>query len=90
MDHPSTSENAALARDRAQAFALNQDSVSRETWDRLDAFVTLLLARQASMNLVGPSAIANLWTRHIADSLQLIPLAPGALRSSDRDVRPPC
>ena len=34
----------ALADDRAQAIALNQDSVSRETWARLDRFVALLLA----------------------------------------------
>jgi 16S rRNA (guanine527-N7)-methyltransferase len=73
-----TPDNTALAQDRTQAIALNQDSVSRETWDRLDAFVALLLARQASMNLMGPSAIANLWTRHIADSLQLLPLARDA------------
>jgi 16S rRNA (guanine527-N7)-methyltransferase len=73
-----TPDNTALAQDRAQAIALNQDSVSRETWDRLDTFVALLRARQASMNLMGPSAMANLWTRHIADSLQLLPLAKGA------------
>src|SRR4051812_11631056 len=78
MDQRSAPDHFTLAQDRAQAIALNQDSVSRETWDRLDAFVGLLLARQASMNLVGPSAIANLWTRHIADSLQLLALGQNA------------
>jgi 16S rRNA (guanine527-N7)-methyltransferase len=68
---------AALAEDRARAIALNP-IVSRETWARLDTFVALLLDRQKVMNLVGPSAIRNLWTRHVADSLQLLALAPGA------------
>ena len=74
---------AALAEDRAQAIALNQDSVSRETWARLDAFVARLLERQASMNLIAPSTIPKIWTRHIADSLQLLPLAPNTRRWID-------
>jgi len=64
--------------DRARAVALDGGSVSRETWDRLDAFVALLLARQQRMNLVGASTIPQLWTRHIADSLQLLKFAPRA------------
>ncbi len=74
---------AALAGDRAQAIALNQDSVSRETWTRLDAFVTRVIERQASMNLVAPSTIPTIWTRHVADSLQLLALATGAKRWID-------
>lgn len=69
---------AALAADRVAAVALNPDSVSRETWERLDRFVALLLERQQVMNLVAASTIPTLWTRHVADSLQLLPLAPGA------------
>jgi 16S rRNA (guanine527-N7)-methyltransferase len=64
--------------DRAEAVAANQDLVSRETWSRLDAFVDLLLDRQQRMNLIGASTIPTLWTRHIADSLQLLRLAPAA------------
>jgi len=69
---------AALAQDRAQAIALNQDSVSRETWARLDAFVSLVLRRQETMNLIAPSTIPTIWTRHVADSLQLLSLAQDA------------
>jgi 16S rRNA (guanine527-N7)-methyltransferase len=29
-------------------------------------------------NLVAPSTLPNLWTRHISDSLQLLSLAPSA------------
>jgi 16S rRNA (guanine527-N7)-methyltransferase len=65
-----------LLADRARAFALTP--VSRETAERLDRFVALLLQWQRTTNLIAPSTIAHLWTRHIADSLQLIDLAPDA------------
>jgi 16S rRNA (guanine527-N7)-methyltransferase len=74
---------AGLAEDRKQAIALNQDSVSRETWARLDAFVARVIQRQETMNLIAPSTIPTIWTRHIADSLQLLPLAAGAKRWID-------
>ena len=37
-----------------------------------------LLHWQSKLNLVAPSTLRELWTRHIADSLQLLPLAPQA------------
>ena len=52
--------------------------VSRETFARLDRFVELLLTWQRTTNLIAPSTVPRLWTRHIADSLQLLDLAPGA------------
>lgn len=58
--------------DRAAALALTP--VSCETAARLDRFVALLLERQAVMNLMAASTIPTLWTRHVADSLQLLPL----------------
>jgi len=63
---------------RAQAVALLGDLVSRETWDRLESFVQLVIARQKTLNLVAASTIPQIWTRHIADSLQLLSLAPEA------------
>ena len=33
---------------------------------------------QAKTNLVAPSTLPNLWTRHISNSLQLLSLAPSA------------
>lgn len=65
-----------LAADRARAFALTP--VSRETEMRLDCFVGLLLDWQRHTNLIASSTEAVLWTRHIADSLQLLDLAPDA------------
>jgi 16S rRNA (guanine527-N7)-methyltransferase len=65
-----------LASDRAKALALTP--VSRETVARLDRFVTVLTQWQSHTNLVAPSTESILWTRHIADSLQLLGLAPEA------------
>lgn len=69
--------------DRAEVIAAYREIVSRETWERLDAFVALLLSRQRQMNLIGPSTIPNLWTRHVSDSLQLLQIAPEARRWVD-------
>jgi 16S rRNA (guanine527-N7)-methyltransferase len=65
-----------LSADRRAALALTP--VSRETAARLDRFVALLLDWQRKINLVAPSTLPHLWTRHVADSLQLLTLAPGA------------
>ena len=68
--------SGVLASDKAAALALTP--VSRETEARLDRYVDLLLEWQAKTNLVAPSTLPNLWTRHISDSLQLLTLAPEA------------
>ncbi len=65
-----------LATDKAAALALTP--VSRETEARLDAYVDLLVQWQAKTNLVASSTLPNLWTRHVADSLQLLTIAPNA------------
>ena len=62
--------------DKAAALALTP--VSRETEARLDRYVDLLREWQAKTNLVAPSTLPHLWTRHISDSLQLLALAPTA------------
>ena len=65
-----------LAADRAAALALTP--VSRETVARLDRFIDLLQIWQAKTNLVSPSTLPMLWSRHVSDSLQLLDLAPTA------------
>lgn len=69
-------QSAVLVDDRARAQDLT--CVSRETWERLDRFVALLIEWQQTRNLIAASTIPNIWTRHIADSLQLLDLAPDA------------
>jgi len=65
-----------LESDKKRALALTP--VSRETEERLNMFVPLLLLWQQKFNLVASSTLNVLWTRHIADSLQLLSLAPEA------------
>jgi 16S rRNA (guanine527-N7)-methyltransferase len=69
-------DREAIATDKAAALALTP--VSRETEARLDRYLELLREWQAKTNLVAPSTLPQLWTRHVADSLQLLSLAPSA------------
>jgi 16S rRNA (guanine527-N7)-methyltransferase len=66
-----------------KAAALKLVPVSRETELRLDRYIELLLEWQAKTNLVAPSTLSNVWTRHIADSLQLLQIAPTARKWAD-------
>ncbi len=65
-----------MPSDKASALALTP--VSRETEMRLDRYVELLGEWQAKTNLVAPSTLPHLWTRHISNSLQLLTLVPDA------------
>ena len=49
--------------------------VSRETADRLAAFVALLAKWNPRINLVSPATLTEVWTRHVVDSLQVFDLA---------------
>jgi 16S rRNA (guanine527-N7)-methyltransferase len=76
-DTKPSAEELAVDRDRALALT----PVSRETAALLDAFVTLLMRYPG--NLVARSTLEYVWSRHIADSLQLLALAPTAQRWID-------
>jgi len=69
--------------DKAAAVALFGPTVSRETWERLEQLVDMLVSWQRSRNLVASSTIPRLWTRHVADSLQLLAITPDARRWLD-------
>jgi 16S rRNA (guanine527-N7)-methyltransferase len=71
-----SASDPAVQADRDHALKLTP--VSRETLARLERFVALLFEWQAKTNLVASSELNRIWTRHIADSLQLLPLAPPA------------
>jgi 16S rRNA (guanine527-N7)-methyltransferase len=49
--------------------------VPRGTQERLSLYVDLLRAESERQNLVARSTLEDVWQRHIADSLQLVPLA---------------
>lgn len=57
--------------------APNRADVSRETSDALMRFVTLLEKWNTAINLIGKSTVADIWSRHIEDSLQLAYFLPG-------------
>lgn len=46
--------------------------VSRETVERLEAYVALLTEENQRQNLVSASTIGSIWDRHILDSAQLL------------------
>lgn len=57
--------------------------VSRETFERLQAFEQLFLKWNRSINLAAPSTLDDVWRRHILDSAQLAQFAPAATRWVD-------
>ncbi len=57
--------------------------VSRETGERLAAYVALLEKWQRAENLIAPSTVPQIWRRHVADSAQLVALFPQARRWLD-------
>lgn len=67
--------------DRATALSLGV--ISQNTLPAFEIYVDLLRRWQDVKNLVGPRTLDQIWTRHIADSAQLLRLAPDARRWID-------
>jgi 16S rRNA (guanine527-N7)-methyltransferase len=55
--------------------------VPHETIEALEAFVALLREENGRQNLVSRGSLEQVWSRHILDSTQLVPLAPVTARS---------
>jgi 16S rRNA (guanine527-N7)-methyltransferase len=67
----------ALNADRKKAEEMMASlGISSQSMDRLSQLVTYLLEAQKTTNLVAHSTLEAVWTRHIADSAQLLLLAP--------------
>lgn len=56
---------------------LNGLNVSRETVERLTIFVALFQKWAKTINLVAPSTLREVWSRHVVDSAQIYSLNPG-------------
>lgn len=56
-------------------------SVSRETRDRLEVYLTLLQKWQPKINLIGPKTLEHAWARHFEDSLQLAQYIPTSAKT---------
>lgn len=55
---------------------LDRFNVSRESRQKIETYVKLLLTWQQRINLIGPATVESVWDRHVCDSLQLLPLLP--------------
>ncbi len=67
-----------MTEDEARSWLHATFDVSRETWDQLEAYVTMLLTESTQQNLIAESTYDHVWARHIVDSAQLLTLAPPA------------
>lgn len=65
-----------MTEDDARAW-LDDFGVSPEQWQKLELFVGLLLQHGEAQNLIARSTRAHIWSRHIVDSAQLLPLVAG-------------
>jgi 16S rRNA (guanine527-N7)-methyltransferase len=70
-----------LAADRAAFLA--GANVSRETLEALDRILAELDAWRQRSNLIGPKEWPRIWTRHVADSWQLLDHIPESARLVD-------
>lgn len=67
-----------MKADRAAVLARSR--LPAEAVARLDAVVAELERWTSAINLVSRASLAEVWSRHIADSAQLLPLAPAGAR----------
>ena len=65
-----------MTDEQAQDWLRENFDVSRETWERLEAFVAFLRREAMSQNLISASTLDSIWSRHIVDSAQLLKLRP--------------
>ena len=69
--------------DKLTGFFPDSHFVSRETWEKLRVYAALVRKWQASINLISPNTLPDLWDRHVLDSLQLYRLKPEPVRWLD-------
>lgn len=75
------SEEREAARDRERALELAP--TLRPFIREFEAYDSLLRKWQKSINLVAPGTLPNLWTRHFADSAQILDVFPKINRWAD-------
>ena len=72
-----------MIQDISRGFLPESGFVSRETWEKLQIYADLVRKWQASINLISPKTLPDLWERHVLDSLQLFRLKPDPLNWLD-------
>jgi 16S rRNA (guanine527-N7)-methyltransferase len=66
-----------MTEEEAQSWLAETFDVSRETQERLKAFIAFLRAEAQLQNLISAATLDQIWARHIVDSVQLLRFAPG-------------
>ena len=56
-------------------------NVDSDVMERLRVYESLLLKWQKTINLISPNTLQTLWSRHFADSAQLLPLFVGGTKT---------
>lgn len=56
----------------AKRIIYEEYNVSRETFDRLETYKSLLVKWQKALNIVSRETLGTFWSRHVLDSLQVI------------------
>jgi 16S rRNA (guanine527-N7)-methyltransferase len=64
-----------MTEEEAKSWLNGNLDVSRETWERLDAFVAFLRREASQQNLISAATLDHIWSRHIVDSAQLLKFA---------------
>jgi 16S rRNA (guanine527-N7)-methyltransferase len=65
-----------MTEEEARHWLAQNLDVSRETLERLEAFIAFLKVEAAEQNLISASTLDHIWARHIVDSAQLLAFAP--------------
>ena len=65
-----------MTEKEAQDWLRDNFDVPRETWQQLEAFLTLLAEEMQQQNLISKSSADHIWDRHVVDSAQLLLHAP--------------
>lgn len=60
----------------AEARAWVAQRFGAEQRERLERFAAIVAEETTRQNLIAPSTLASIWSRHMVDSLQLVDLAP--------------
>lgn len=64
----------------------SEGEVKKHQFDKLKRYVELLLMENEKHNLIGKNTIQNVWSRHIIDSLQLVPYVMENKNDSNRTI----
>ena len=66
-----------MTEEEAQSWLSATFDVSRETQERLEAFIAFLKVEAQLQNLISAATLEHIWARHIVDSAQLLRFATG-------------